>query len=79
MEESLKLEQQNQAQMEQKIEVNTKLRYNEKLQLKRKGVTAAFRSMTRAKRNHVPDGLGVVRDEVPEIGQYPVKYDLVRP
>jgi len=59
--------------------VNTKLRYNEKLHLKRKGATAAFRSMTRLKRNHLPDGLGVLRDEVPDIGQYPVKYDLVRP
>ena len=68
MEESLKLEQLNQAQMDIKIEVNTKLRYNEKLQLKRKGATAAFKSMTRAKRNHVPDGLGVVKDEVPDIG-----------
>jgi hypothetical protein len=34
MEESLKLEQLNQAQMDIKIEVNTKLRYNEKLHLR---------------------------------------------
>ena len=47
---------------------NPRLRYNEKLQLNRKGTTAAFRSMTRTKRNHVPDGQGVIRDEVPDIG-----------
>jgi hypothetical protein len=35
--------------------------------------------MTRAKRNHIPDGKGEIRDEVPDAGQYPVKYNLVEP
>jgi len=79
MNEQMKAEALAAGSVEQKIEINTRLRYNEKLQLNRKGTSASFKSMTRAKRNHVPDGQGVVKDEVPEIGQYPVKYDLVRP
>ncbi len=75
----LKLEAQVAVSGDQKVEINTRLRYNEKLHLNIKGTTAAFKSMTRAKRNHVPDGHGVVKDEVPEIGKYPVKFDLVRP
>lgn len=58
----------NKALMSQKIECNPNVRYNEKLFLKRKGVTAAFRGMTRAKRDHIPDGLGDVKDEVPDAG-----------
>jgi len=63
----------------QKHLINNRLRYNERINLNRKGATASFKSMTRAKRNHIPDGKGEIRDEVPDAGQYPVKYNLVEP
>jgi len=79
IEESLKLEAQTANKNELSVTYNPRLRYNEKLQLNKFGATAAFKSMTRTKRNHVPDGQGIVRDEVPDMGKYPVKFDLVRP
>jgi hypothetical protein len=62
---------------EQKSAINQKLRYNEKLYLNRKNASAAFKSITREKRNHVPDGKGLKWEQVPPMGHYTAKYDYV--
>lgn len=35
--------------------------------------------MTRAKRDHIADGKGVVRDKVPDVGKYIIKIDAIKP
>ena len=44
---------------EGRSEHDSRLRYNEKLYLNRKHASAVFKSVTRTKRNHVPDGYGI--------------------
>jgi hypothetical protein len=56
---------------------NALLRYNEKIFLNKKNHTAAFKSITRKKRDHVPDGKGLNLDQQPCVGHYTCKYHFV--
>lgn len=60
---------------EQKLAVNSHLRYNEKIFLNKKGHTQAFKSVTRDKRDHVPDGRGLQWEQMPCVGHYKPKMD----
>ena len=63
------------AEEEKKIDANLRLRYNEPLNLNKKGATSTFKSITRAKR----EAITVLNDKVPEVGKYNPKFDLVWP
>lgn len=54
--------------------MNTNLRYNERLNLNRKGYQAVFKSVTRAKRDTLPDGKTNNIDRVPPPAYYKPKY-----
>lgn len=62
------------ADAEQRLQVDTRLRYNEKIYLNRKGHSAEFKSITRQKRNNVPDGTGFLREATPAVGSYRMKH-----
>jgi hypothetical protein len=55
---------------EEKLAHNSFLRYNEKIFLNKKGHTPEFKSITRSKRNHVPDGKGLPWETTPCVGHY---------
>ena len=61
------------------LKVNSNLRYNEKLNLNRKGHQAVFKSVTRAKRDTLPDGKANVIDRVPPPAYYKPRYGVVDP
>lgn len=59
------------------MKVNSNLRYNEKLNLNRKGYQAIFKSVTRAKRDTLADGFSNVIDRVPPPAYYKPKYGVI--
>ena len=59
------------------MKVNSNLRYNEKLNLNRKGYQDVFKSVTRAKRDTLPDGKSNNIDRVPPPAYYKPKYGVI--
>ena len=59
------------------MKFNNNLRYNEKLNLNRKGCQAVFKSITRAKRDTLPDGKSNNIDRVPPPAYYKPRYGVL--
>jgi hypothetical protein len=76
-EESEKVKEKVKAESEKLLEHNSRLRYNEKLNLNRKNATATFKSITRTKRNHMADGKGLRLEQMPHVGQYNSKFRAI--
>ena len=63
--------------MNQSNEINPYLRYQEPLQLNKKGYTAIFKSVTRRKRDMQLDGTNPGLDKVPPVAHYKPKFFVI--
>lgn len=59
------------------VPMNSNLRYQEMLNLDRKGYQAIFKSITRKKRDNQLDGTNHALNKVPAVAQYKPKYKVI--